>query len=134
MYKMSFMKDFQEPGSRSLKFSCQICLLFSIVVGSNVVHASGIQGPGAMSCAEFGKAYQSDPSIENNFFNWAQGFMTAMNLAVMAKQKPARELAGNVDSHKRSLREYCANNPLNNYVDGVIDYYTKLKFIPKIVD
>ncbi|WP_445215759.1 hypothetical protein ACKWRH_25420 [Bradyrhizobium sp. Pa8] len=87
-----------------------------------------VQGPGATSCAEFAKMYQADPSIEMIFFTWAQGYMSAINMSVLASDRLARELAGEAADQKRAFRSYCANNPLKNYMDGVLDLYGKLPF------
>jgi hypothetical protein len=106
-----------------------VFLLFT----SNVGLAYPVQGPGATSCAEFAKMYQADPvHIETIFFTWAQGYMSALNMIVLADHRPARELAGNVVDQKRALRNYCADNPLKNYMDGVVEFYGKLGFVPRI--
>jgi hypothetical protein len=89
--------------------------------------AYSVQGPGATSCAEFAKMYRADPTqIEDVFFAGAQGFMSSMNLRVIAAEKSPRDLAGKADDQKRALRMFCANNPLKNYMDGVIEFYSTL--------
>jgi hypothetical protein len=90
-----------------------------------------VQGPGATSCGEFAKMYQADPSIELIFYTWAQGYMSAINIAAVGNQKQPRELAGQSADQKRALRSYCADNPLKKYMDGVLEFYGKLPFFPK---
>jgi hypothetical protein len=81
-----------------------------------------VQGPGAMSCAEFAKMYQADPRTEMMFYTWAQGYMSAINLAVIASHKAPRDLAGDMTDQKRAFRAYCADNPLKNYMDGIVPF------------
>jgi hypothetical protein len=66
------------------------------------------------------------------FYSWAQGYMSGINMSVLASQRPARELSGEMNDQKRALRNYCADNPLRNYMDGVLDFYAKLPFMLKI--
>ena len=89
-----------------------------------------VQGPGAMSCAQFAKMYQADPSSETIFYTWAQGFWSSMNLTRQAAQGQMRDLGG--DDNRRALRAFCANNPLKDYMDGILETYGKLPLIPKI--
>jgi hypothetical protein len=105
-------------------------ILVVVFTSPRAALAYAIQGAGATSCAEFAKIYQVDPQIEDAFFDWALGFMSAMNASVMVRDKPPRELAGVLVDQKRALRSYCANNPLKNYMDGVMEFYGKLRFIP----
>jgi hypothetical protein len=65
------------------------------------------------------------------FFTWAQGYMSAINMSVMAADRSARELAGEAADQKRAFRNYCASNPLKNYMDGVLEIYGKLPFYRK---
>jgi hypothetical protein len=91
-----------------------------------------VHGVGSLSCAEFAKMYQGAPeNAELVFFSWAQGFMSGLNMAAMANQTRTRDLAGIMVDQKRALRTYCANNPLKNYMDGVIEYYGKLPVSPE---
>jgi hypothetical protein len=106
-------------------------LVAILLLTPNATIAYPVQGPGAASCADFAKMYQADPSIEMIFYTWAQGYMSAINMSIMADKRPARELAGEMVDQKRVLRTYCANNPLKNYMDGVLEFFGKLPFYPK---
>lgn len=86
-----------------------------------------VHGLGSSSCAEFAKMYQGDPEYTDRlFFSWAQGFMSGLNMAALANQTRPRDLAGITADQMQELRTYCADNPLKNYMDGVIRYYSKL--------
>lgn len=62
--------------------------------------------------------------MEAVFYAWAQGFWSSMNLASGVAKKPMRELGD--EGNQRALRAYCANNPLKDYLDGVLEIYEKL--------
>jgi hypothetical protein len=103
--------------------------VFLLAPGAAVAYPA--QGVGSVSCAEFAKMYQGDPdNAELVFFSWAQGFMSGLNMAAMAGEKTTRDLAGAGADQKRALRGFCANNPLKNYMDGVIEFYGKLPLYP----
>ena len=99
-------------------------VLTFVLLTSSAAFAYPVQGPGAMSCAQFAKMYQADPSSETMFYTWAQGFWSSMNLTAQATQGQMRDLAG--DDNRRALRAFCANNPLKDYMDGILETYPKL--------
>jgi hypothetical protein len=110
----------------------QICFSVLFVLGSNgIAQAHPIQGPGAVSCAKFAKMYQASPLLEETFYDWALGFMSAMNLAVQSNGGKLRELGNDLGEQKRSIRSYCAQNPLKDYLDAVMDHYGSLPFYHK---
>jgi hypothetical protein len=49
-------------------------------------------------------------------------------MSAVSSNRRARELAGDASAQKRELRNYCANNPLDEYFEGVMDLYGKLSF------
>lgn len=108
------------------KFWLALCCVFLLVPRDGFAYT--VQGPGATSCAEFAKMYQASPKIEEIFFTWAQGYMSAINMSVLAADRSPRELGGEPADQERAFRDYCANNPLKNYMDGVLEVYGKLPF------
>lgn len=87
-----------------------------------------VQGLGATSCAEFAKMYQSDPkNMELMFFTWAQGFLSGINMGLLANKQEARELAGEMRDQNLALRAYCAENPLKTYMDAVLQLWGTLR-------
>lgn len=101
-----------------------------MTMGLLLVHTAGfanpVEGPGAIECAEFNKKYLANSGFEDALYAWAQGYMSALNAGVMAAKLPPRELAGPMAVQKRALRSYCSDNPIKNYMDGVIEFYKKL--------
>jgi len=104
----------------------------ALVLGSMPVAAEPMvaMGMGTLSCAEFGRFYRDFPQAENDFFAWAQGFMTGVNLAPGVQK---RDMSGDTKVQMRFLRDYCADHPLKNYIDAVIGLYGTLPLAPKIM-
>lgn len=91
-----------------------------------------MHGVGVTSCAEFGRLYLTAPeNTELVFFSWGQGYMSGLNISAMGQGYMARDLAGDVGQKKQEIRQYCADNPLKNYMDAVFNLYAKL---PPYVD
>jgi hypothetical protein len=112
-----------------MRFSRAAVVLLTLFLSQGNGTAYPVQGLGATSCGAFAKMYQGDPDgTENMFFMWAQGFMSSWNMSVMAAKNTPRELAGQLVDQKRALRTFCAENPLKNYMDGVLELYGKLPY------
>ena len=103
----------------------RILMTVSLLVTPTAGLANPVEGPGATTCAQFSSMYRANSGIEDSFFIWAQGYMSALNMNVLTSKLPPRELAG-VATQKGTIRSYCADNPLKNYMDGVIELYKKL--------
>lgn len=100
-------------------------ILLALLVSAVPAKSHELQGPGLMNCAKFAKAYQNNPqTMEVMFYSWAQGFWSALNLVARSNGNPTRELGS--DDNVRVLRQFCAENPLKDYMDGVVDLYPKL--------
>ena len=104
----------------------RVLMTMSLLMTHSAGLANPVEGAGAIGCVEFGKMYRANSGVEDAFHAWAQGYMSALNMGVMAAKLPPRELAGGIADQKRALRSYCADNPLKNYMDGVIEFYKKL--------
>ena len=85
-------------------------------------------GPGMVSCAEFAEAYRRNPdSTETQFFAWAQGYMSATNEPMRARNEPTRNLMGiPTASQKQRLRAFCDQRPLSNFYEAVRSLYESL--------
>lgn len=79
------------------------------------------EGLGAFSCAQFGKDYQKSPEIwESVFFSWAEGYMSALNTALLLRDATATDLRKwSVERQEDFLRSYCDQHPLEDYQDAV---------------
>ena len=72
-----------------------------------------LMGAGIGTCAEFAQSYSRDPEgTMAVYFSWAQGFMSAMNIARRAGNKSTRDLNGMpLSSQHERLRYFCSQKP-----------------------
>jgi hypothetical protein len=85
-----------------------------------------IMGPGAQSCGEFADAYRIDRAqFERQYFSWAQGFMSGMNLGLRAlgTVQPKNLATITTDDQMAHIRRYCNEHPLAEYHEAVIDLF-----------
>ena len=82
------------------------------------------RGAGAHTCAEFAQDYARNPdTVEVLYFSWAQGYMTATNVAIAAATNTYRDLGGSVADQQAHIRSYCDAHPLAAYSDAVMNLY-----------
>lgn len=107
-----------------------LCTGLALVPGAAFSYP--VQGLGATSCAEFAQLYKRDPkSTELYFFTWAQGYMSGLNMGLLASKQPAKELGSETNDQTLALRTYCSDNPLKTYMDAVLDLWKSLRPILK---
>lgn len=96
---------------------------FLLIIGTTTCFANEfvLWGMGASSCGDFAKNYAAGhEGMEWTYFSWAQGFMSALNLASSSEKHKYHNLAAvTADDQMRFLRAYCDQHPLGDYVDGV---------------
>src|SRR5271155_4780470 len=77
---------------------------------------AAVMGYGVATCAQFAQDYQINTAVENSYFNWAQGFMSALNLAAGMGKGSTRDLnALRTDDQKAYVRTYCSSHPLDEF-------------------
>jgi hypothetical protein len=83
-----------------------------------------IVGAGWVTCAEFAKAYQQNPqSTEDEFFGWAQGYLSGLNDSVFVR----KNLRGwRLEQQKQHIRAFCDKRSLANFRDAVKDLFSNL--------
>jgi hypothetical protein len=88
-------------------------------------------GIGVRTCAQFSKDFSNEPAnADTAYTNWAFGFMSGVNVAMEAFDKPRRNLASmSFEDKKAYLRSYCENNPTKSPMDGAVEMYGKLDVI-----
>ncbi len=99
--------------------------------GSQAADLGQSYGIGTQLCREFSQAYSTNPTVtENIYFTWAQGFITALNLANVAIIHVYRDINGdNLQAHKGYIRTYCDAHPMRPYMTAVMELYNT--FSPK---
>ena len=114
-----------------LKFS--FFASFLQLIAASAAYA-GAYGLGKTSCAEFAIMYRSNPyRTEQLFFDWAQGFISGMDLYSVFFTKSERLKTGSkfeLEPMKLIIREYCDKHPLQLYYMAVLDTYTHLPSSP----
>lgn len=88
-------------------------------------------GVGVLTCEKFLAYYQADPSVEERFFDWAQGFMSAINDAAedtVAKYRDLHSMP--LDQQKALLRTFCTTHPTAPYRDGINAVLNRLTVVP----
>ena len=80
-----------------------------------------VMGVGTTSCSQFANLYKVSPKqAENAYFSWAQGFMSAENIANLADKQYWRDLGSmSTEAQRRHLRWYCDQHPLATFLDAV---------------
>ena len=81
-----------------------------------------MRGLGIASCNQY-LAVRKEQGITPNkatFNQWAQGFMTGLNVALYMKFKKYAEIPDS-DSMNQSLSKYCSANPLKPFHEAVSD-------------
>lgn len=103
-------------------------LFFMVATADVVAQTPVIAGPGIISCAEFAEGYRRDPRpTEIQFFAWAQGFMSAINVPKRLRNEPTRNLMGIATaSQKQRLRAFCDQRPLSEFGQAVMSLYESL--------
>jgi hypothetical protein len=85
------------------------------------------RGVGYSSCALYAKRYAENLTMADFlFFTWAQGYMTAANVALAAAGNRYHDLGGSIDDQEAHLRRYCSSHPTASYNDAVLDLYASL--------
>jgi hypothetical protein len=102
-----------------------VLLLTASVANAQEAHVG--MGFGTLTCGEFAQHYRQSVEFENYYFTWAQGYMTAMNIGISIQKHQFRDLASRpVNDEKTSIRLYCNNHPLAEYLSAIMDLYNSL--------
>jgi hypothetical protein len=87
---------------------------------------SAWQGPGTVSCDEFGKAYHRSTENETLFFSWALGFMSGLNTELLPNR--STDLNGlAMATQKEAIRTYCNDHPRAPYFEAVFSLFNRMR-------
>jgi hypothetical protein len=106
-----------------------VFVAFGISAHSNASEQLAAVGPGTATCAEFGRSFKQTPELtEAMYYSWAQGFMSASNLALLLSKQPVHDFAKlSIKAGQSYLRGYCDKHPLLPFELGVEEL---LKTVP----
>jgi hypothetical protein len=100
-----------------------------LLMFSGAAPAFELTGFGASTCDAFLKAYRNDPGFEGKYYNWAQGFMSGVNI-VAASGGDMKDLTAMTSGDQAQfLRNYCGSHASEKYLDGVLEL---IKVLPKM--
>jgi hypothetical protein len=107
----------------------------SPVAASDKQEEIAIAGAGTFTCAKYGELYRKSPdAAEAVYYNWAQGFMSGINGVKLAANGESKDLGSiSQDEQKWSIRNYCNNHPLEDYMGAVMQVYNSLKASKPVV-
>jgi hypothetical protein len=79
-----------------------------------------------LPCGKLAQDYQRNPGqTEGAMMTWSQGFMSGANMGLTNGQY--RDLAAmTIQAQEESLRNYCDEHPMAEFIKAVIDLYVKL--------
>ena len=91
---------------------------------------------GVNTCSRFSQDYKRSAIKELQYFTWAQGFMSGVNIANQSVQQTQganiiryRDLSTQtVRNQAAHIRSYCNAHPVSEYKDAVIDLFGTMPF------
>ena len=103
-------------------------LAMAAIPAAGAAEPAAGEGVGTYTCAEFQRASKADESREMLYFSWAQGWMTAWNLAQMDASKPFADLSTPpIDDQRAFIRTYCSQHGASLYMEAVYRLYASMK-------
>ena len=90
--------------------------------------AAPIQGLGAQACASFASNFKKNPMMEAFYFTWAQGYMSGLNMGLLAIGNEMTDLSDfDIDRQQSFIRRFCDRHPLKNYSDAAVGLLTTIR-------
>lgn len=91
-----------------------------------------IVGIGAVKCHEFATQIVNNPSADNEYIAWAQGFMSGALVRAPSGVDTGLDLLpqdfGTL-RQKEYIKDFCLQNPQSDFSDAVISLYRTLRTI-----
>jgi len=88
-------------------------------------------GSGMNTCGGFAQMYAQNTVVEEIYFQWAQGYMTGLNVGKVVNTGVIRDLNSEpTNDQMATIRQYCNTHPLATYSDAVVDLFSHLKAVP----
>ncbi len=99
-----------------------------LLIAPDAGMAAPIQGLGAQACASFASNFKKNPMMEAFYFTWAQGYMSGLNMGLLAIGNEMTDLGDfDIDRQQSFIRRFCDQHPLKNYTDAVDDLFTTMR-------
>lgn len=89
-----------------------------------------LAGLGSLTCGQYAEWYKENPKmVEVVFFEWAQGFMSAVETVTQSLGKPTMSLLPSgfqANEQEAFMRQWCDAHPLQTFALGVLDLMEQL--------
>lgn len=86
-----------------------------------------IWGLGGASCAKYAKVFKENPDrAQEALIDWAQGFMSGLNVGLQNANMPTRNLSGSTENLANMVMAGCDQRPLALVLDLVRVYFEHL--------
>jgi hypothetical protein len=90
-----------------------------------------IVGHGANSCTDFSEGRLMALQVENSYYDWAQGYMSALNTMLSIEKSPTHSLARITDDNqKKALQAYCTAHPADAFMIAVTKVFFNIPETP----
>ena len=101
-----------------------------LLIAPDAAKAAPMQGFGARSCAVFANDLKETNMIEAVYFTWAQGYMTGLNMGLLAIGNETTDLLPlgfDTDRQQGFIRRFCDQHPLKSYSEAVDDLFVTMR-------
>src|SRR5437899_164602 len=79
-----------------------------------------VRGPGAAPCVTYTALANSGQGVADPYFFWAEGFMSAINMTMIAAKQPTQDLsAWSPDEEKKFYARFCSDHPSAMFMEAV---------------
>lgn len=90
-----------------------------------------VVGHGVNSCTDYSEGRLIALQVENSYYDWAQGYMSALNTMAAAQKTPTRNITRVTDDNqKKALAAYCSAHPTDTFVVAVTKVYFNIPETP----
>ena len=90
-----------------------------------------VVGHGTNSCTDFSEGRLIALQVENSYYDWAQGYMSALNTVAAAQKTPTRNIARITDDkQKKALQTYCSAHPTDSFMAAVTKIFFDIPETP----
>lgn len=90
-----------------------------------------VVGHGTNSCTDYSEGRVMALQVENSYYDWAQGYMSALNTLAVAQKTPTRNITRiSDDNQKKALAAYCSAHPADSFVVAVTKVYFNVPETP----
>ena len=116
----------------NMKMRYLTIIAVGVLMTANTAVSDDVAGAGGRSCGKFLADSETGREILGAFyFSWAQGYLTGLNTKYLLCQELSTDLS-DVAAIKFWIKNYCEENPLDQYLMAVTKLWAELRVKQKI--